>query len=255
LADVLQRIHRFEREIEMAGSTNIDSPYGVGVIEPSLPHRHDSNYLLVERLPPGAGADEVAQEAERILGGANLKHRAAFTFDEALGGELEPQFRNLGWSIRRHIWMAQLRESERAPDLSVVEQVEERDLRPGRREEILAQPWGSESVAAQLFEAKTLLARRATTRFFAVKVDGEVVTWADLYVAQGVGQIEDVATKQAHRGRGYATAVVLHAAAEAREAGADLVFLVADGDDWPKELYGRLGFDTVGRLTKFFLTG
>ena len=33
------------------------------------------------------------------------------------------------------------------------------------------------------------------------------------------------------------------------------LFLVADGDDWPKELYGKLGFDTVGRLTKFFLTG
>jgi hypothetical protein len=48
---------------------------------------------------------------------------------------------------------------------------------------------------------------------------------------------------------------VLRAAAEARSSGADLVFLVADADDWPKELYGRLGFDTIGRLTKFFLTG
>ncbi len=145
MADVLQRIHRFEREIEMAGSTNIDSPYGVGVIEPSLPHRHDSNYLLVEQLPLDAGAHEIAQEAERILGAANLKHRAAFTFDEALGATLEPQFRDLGWSVRRHIWMAQLRKSDRSSDLSVVEEVEERDLRPGRSEEILAQPWGSES--------------------------------------------------------------------------------------------------------------
>ena len=59
----------------------------------------------------------------------------------------------------------------------------------------------------------------------------------------------------AHRGNGYATAVVLRAAREARAEGADLVFLVADGDDWPKELYRKLGFDTVGRLTKFFLTG
>jgi hypothetical protein len=47
---------------------------------------------------------------------------------------------------------------------------------------------------------------------------------------------------------------VLRAAGEARAEGADLVFLVADGDDWPKELYRKLGFDTVGRLTKFFLT-
>jgi predicted GNAT family acetyltransferase len=88
-----------------------------------------------------------------------------------------------------------------------------------------------------------------------VPVHDEIVSWADLYVAQGVGQVEDVATKEEHRGKGYASAVVLRAAEEARAEGADLVFLVADGDDWPKELYGKLGFDTVGRLTKFFLTG
>jgi hypothetical protein len=27
---------------------------------------------------------------------------------------------------------------------------------------------------------------------------------------------------------------------------------VADADDWPKELYGKLGFDVVGHYTKFF---
>ena len=59
MADVLARIHRFEREIEMVGSTTVESPFGVGVLEPSLPLRHDSNYLLVEQPParrrgPGA---------------------------------------------------------------------------------------------------------------------------------------------------------------------------------------------------------
>lgn len=136
-----------------------------------------------------------------------------------------------------------------------MDEVREADLRPGRTAEILRFPWGSEEVARQLMDAKALLGERATTRFFGVRVDGEIVSWADLYLAQGVGQVEDVATKEEHRGKGYATAVVLRAAAEARAAGADLVFLVADADDWPKELYARLGFDTVGRLTKFFLTG
>ena len=255
MADVLERIQRFEREIEMAGSRTISSPFGVGTLEPSLPLRHDSNYLLAERLPIGAGAQELAADADRILGGAGLAHRAIFTFDEELGTRLEPQFRELGWNVRRHIWMAQLREPRRSPDLSIVREVGEADLRAGRTAEILRYPWGSEEVARQLLDAKVLLGERATTRFFGVPVDGEIVSWSDLYVAQGVGQVEDVATKEEHRGKGYATAVVLRAAQEARDAGADLVFLVADGDDWPKELYGKLGFDTVGRLTKFFLTG
>jgi ribosomal protein S18 acetylase RimI-like enzyme len=255
MADILERVQRFEREIEMAGSQNVDSPFGVAVIEPELPRRHDSNYLLAERVPLGAGASDLAAEAERILGGAGLAHRAVFTFDEALGARLEPGFRELGWNVRRHIWMAQLREPEREADLSLVEEVGEADLRPGRTAEIIRYPWGTEEVAEQLLDAKLLLGKRAETRFFGVRADGEIVSWADLYVAQGVGQVEDVATKEEHRGKGYATAVVLRAAGEARAAGADLVFLVADEDDWPKKLYERLGFDTIGRLTKFFLTG
>jgi predicted GNAT family acetyltransferase len=151
--------------------------------------------------------------------------------------------------------MAQLREPERSADLSIVQEVAAADLRAGRIEEILRYPWGTEAVANQLMDAKALLGERAITRFFGVRVDDDIVSWADLYLAQEIGQVEDVATKQAHRGKGYATAVVLRAAQEARDAGADLVFLVADEDDWPKELYGKLGFDTVGRLTKFFLTG
>lgn len=255
MPDPLERIQRFEREIEMAGSETVASPFGVAVLEPSLPRRHDSNYLLAERVPLGAGARELADEADLILGGAGLAHRAVFTFDQRLGHRLEPQFRELGWNVRRHIWMAQLREPERAHDLSLVEEVGEADLRAGRTAEILRYPWGTEEVAGQLLDAKLLLAGRATTRFFGVRAGEEIVSWADLYVAQGIGQVEDVATREEHRGKGYASAVVLRAAAEARTAGADLVFLVADEDDWPKELYRRLGFDTLGRLTKFFLTG
>lgn len=255
MADVLERVQRFEREIEMAGSQTVESPFGVGVLEPSLPLRHDSNYLLAERVPLGVQAQDLASEADRILGGAGLAHRAVFTFDESVGEKLEPDFRDLGWNVRRHIWMAQLREPERQADVSVVEEVGEGELRAGRAAEILRYPWGTEDVAKQLLDAKLLIGERAETRFFGVRVGDEIVSWADLYVAQGLGQVEDVATMEEHRGRGYASAVVLRAAAEARAAGADLVFLVADADDWPKHLYERLGFDRIGGLRKFFLTG
>jgi ribosomal protein S18 acetylase RimI-like enzyme len=56
------------------------------------------------------------------------------------------------------------------------------------------------------------------------------------------------------RGRGYASAVVLRAVEEARADGAELVFLVADAEDWPKELYRRLGFDEIGANLKLLRT-
>jgi hypothetical protein len=38
-----------------------------------------------------------------------------------------------------------------------------------------------------------------------------------------------------------------------REAGHDVTFLIADRDDWPKELYAKLGFDEIGRIWEFLL--
>ena len=248
MADELARIHRFEREVEMAGTETVPSPLGVGVLTAELPLRHDSNYLLIERVQSAA---EAIAEADRVLGGAGREHRAILTFDAQLGERLLPEFEALGWRIQRHIFMVQRREPDKSADLSIAREVDEGALRPGRRREILAQPWGTPELAEQLLDSKVLLRTRAKTRFYGVEVDDEVVSWTDLYVAQGVGQIEDVATLAEHRGKGYATAVVLRAAEDARRAGVDLIFLVADDDDWPKELYRRLGFDTVGRHYKF----
>jgi hypothetical protein len=50
-----------------------------------------------------------------------------------------------------------------------------------------------------------------------------------------------------------ATAVVTAAADGCRAKGADLVFLIADQDDWPKELYATLGFEPVARWWAFLL--
>jgi len=248
VTDELARVHRFEHEVEMAGTKKVPSPLGFGVITPELPLRHDSNFLFVERP---VDAREAIGEADRILGGEGYDHRVITTFDDAIGEILRPQLNALGWRTMRHVFMVQRREPDKDADLSIVKEVDHSALRPGRTREIVAQPWGTPVVAEQILDSKVLIGRLAETRFFGVEVDGEIVAWTDLYVAQGVAQIEDVATLREHRGRGYATAVVLRAIEVGRALGADLVFLVADDEDWPKALYRRLGFDPVGRLYKF----
>jgi ribosomal protein S18 acetylase RimI-like enzyme len=173
------------------------------------------------------------------------------TFDEELGERLRPEFNALGWRTPRHIFMAQRREPEKSADLSIVREVDQAALRPGRKQRILAEPWGNPALAEQILDSKILFGEHAETRFFGVIVDGEIVAWTDLYIGNDIAQIEDVATLEEHREKGYATAVVLRAAHEARRKGADLVYLVADDEDWPKVWYRRLGFDTVGRVYKF----
>ena len=226
--------------------------YGTARFDDRVPRRWDSNYLLVEDAPENVTADELAAEAERVQGAAGLRHRKLELRDERLGARLAPDFKGLGWTVHRTVVMAQQREPDRRPDLSVVEEVDAHALREPRAEQQRTYEWGGDpEVAEQLFRSKLLAAEQVSIRFFAVVADGRPVSWTDLYLDGPTAQIEDVATLEPYRGRGYASAVVLRAADEAQRAGADLIFLLADDEDWPKELYRKLGFDELGRTFEF----
>ena len=94
-----------------------------------------------------------------------------------------------------------------------------------------------------------------TTRFFVGAADGVDACITTLYSDGAVAQIEDVATLRDYRRRGLARATVTMAIDAALEMGHELVFIVADDDDWPKDLYERLGFDPVGRACAFTRPG
>jgi len=238
----LDRAYAFLARADMAGERHESSAVGTAVFDEAVPKRLDSNFLRVERE---SDAETVRSEAAR------LERRMIYVPDSELGERLVPYFRDLHWRVNRVVVMAQRREPEREADLTLVSEVEEPALRAARHQVVTGQPWARPEVMAQLFSGKQLIGRRVKARFFAVVVDGEVVSYTDLYQDGAEAQIEDVGTLNEHRGRGYASAVVLAAIAEARKTGAEFVFLVADYEDWPKELYRRLGFDELGYYVKF----
>jgi ribosomal protein S18 acetylase RimI-like enzyme len=242
MADHLARAHAFLDRADMAGEREEPSAVGTAVYDELVPRRLDSNFLRVER-----GADPATVEGEAV----RLRRRMIHVPDSELGERLVPHFHEQGWLVRRHVLMAQLREPEREADLSLVTEVHEPSLRSARHQVVTGQPWAAPEVMAQLFAGKDLIGRRVTARYFAILVDGKVVSYTDLYQDGADAQIEDVGTLHEYRDRGYASAVVLGATAEARKEGAEFVFLVADLEDWPKELYRRLGFDELGYFVKF----
>jgi GNAT superfamily N-acetyltransferase len=239
----LARSYAFMARGDMSGTRVVESPVGRAVYTDELPRRLDGNYLWVDRA---------SEPEELVAEAARLERRLIFVPDPELGDALAPWFKQQGWRIDRHVVMAQLREPEREADLSLVHEVSEPDLRAARRRVLADEPWATPEVLDQIFAAKALIGERVRTRFFAVELEGEVVSYSDLYLDGADAQVEDVGTVPEHRNTGRATAVVLGAIVEARAAGAEFVFLVADANDWPKVLYGRLGFDEVGHYTKFF---
>jgi ribosomal protein S18 acetylase RimI-like enzyme len=229
---------------DMGGTRTEPSRFGVAVFDERVPLRYDSNHLLVDGLPEVVSAGDLAEEAGR------LDRRAVMIRDRRTGERLAPGFEALGWTVHRGLVMAHRRPPERTVDTGLVEEMDEAALRPARRRLLAGEPWATPAVVEQLLDAKLSVARALTARFFAVLAGGEVAAYVDLYHDGRTAQIEDLATLEEHRGRGYASALVLRALQEARRAGCDLVFLVADADDWPKLLYGRLGFDELGRYVK-----
>jgi ribosomal protein S18 acetylase RimI-like enzyme len=85
--------------------------------------------------------------------------------------------------------------------------------------------------------------------------DGRDAATATAYHDGVTAFIADVATVHEARGRGLARAVLGVAVERVRAAGCDVVGLTADADDWPRQLYRKLGFAVVGQVWSFLRPG
>ena len=245
------RAVRFLREHAFAVAARFEElPYGVALLRPDLPLVYALNFVWVDDA--SVGADRLLRDADRILGGAGLGHRRVFVPDARGGGRLRDALVGAGYEASEEVLMIWRRAVGPAAHETDVEEVSPRDacaftaemMRRGR------EPGSSLEACEQVGRLKLVLAEHGA-RFFGVRRNGEVVSACDLYLADGLGQIEDLQTMEEHRRQGLARAVTLRAAHEARAAGCELVFLAAEANDWPKELYERLGFEPVASTWSF----
>ena len=250
----LERCLAFLRALgERAAHRTVSSPVGVAYLDDRVPRVWSRNYLLVEKELGQVTVEVLAHEADRVLGGAGLGHRKVEIYDGGTGKRLALGFHELGWSVECDVIMVAMREPDRKPDAVTVEQVAIDELAPAWAESNRSDPSSSfdDDIARQLVEGKRAVAAAIPTRFFAARAGGEIASYCELYSDGRTGQIENVLTLLRFRNRGLARALVSHALAVSREAGDDLTFLVANRDDWPKELYRKLGFDEVGFIYDF----
>jgi len=235
------RIDGFRRWLQRAAAgRTIELRSGTAIITDSTPDVYDANYLSVES--PAFGAADLAADAEAAL---ETSHHCRVVVEDGAPG-LADDFAHLGFDRVTHLVLAHTAEPDRRVDTSAIRDVELDRLMALRTEATLREPWGDAEIAAQLNDAKRLVAAAVSTRFFAAVVDGTIAGWCELRRRDGVAQIEDVEVREEFRGRGLGRAIVQHALDEARRAG-DLVYLEALADDWPRELYAKLGFTVVGR--------
>jgi RimJ/RimL family protein N-acetyltransferase len=236
---VIERIHAFRAALQDAvAERRVTSAHGEGLFAPSVREVYDLNYLRAEQpAPPG----ELIHEAELLM--EDYFHRRVVV--ERPDEHLASGFRARGWTVTPHLIMACVRQPDRRSDASMVREAAFTELVAARREVTIGERWGDDEISSLLDSAKRLIMHAVPTRFYAAVIGGEVAAYCEVRSSGGVAQIEDVNTVERFRGRGLGRAVVQHAVDEAFVTN-DVVYLEALAEDWPHELYRRMGFDVVG---------
>ena len=237
---------------DVTSSRRIRTPLGTALYHDDFRERYDSNFLRLEGADGTVDAAEVAAGCDRLFDG--FAHREVIVEDPRRGAALAPGFGELGWRVDRLVTMSRRGDPDRHVSTDGTEEIDVDGIVAfsGRvhRE-------SSPSLADRVVETLAAFAHvereHAGARFFSARVDGEIASACSLFLHGGAAEIEDVNTLEAFRGRGLARAIVTRAADEALAAGADLVWLIADDGDWPKEFYAKLGFIRVDTFWQFTL--
>jgi len=248
-ADSLPRVLAFLRA-NLAKAADEFRPIEAGYVvsSPSLPAVWSINHLRVA-LPLGfASVVELADQQMQWS-----RYLQIVVENQDTGPALEHEFRAASWTAERELLMVLSAPPDREADTSVVVEAGELEVAEVMRrwyDEDELEPPGLD----QLVEVGLRESRACGDRLLGVRSsDGQLVAISKLRGDGVVAQVEDVYTTPEARGRGFGRAVVTRAVELARDAGHDLIFINADDNDWPKQLYGRIGFRPLGRLWQFHL--
>jgi GNAT superfamily N-acetyltransferase len=216
--------------------------HGTIVRATEFPSYYDFNVVRVES-DPGMTVPELIVFADEAL--ALLPHRRIDFEDSDAAEPLRAGFEAQGWLTERLVWMLHEEPPPPLPGI-VVEEVPYEEVHELRIE------WGREDFPTldpsdYLVQARTV-SERLDSRVLAVREEGEPIAFAQLDRIGPAAEIAQVFVRADRRGRGIGAAVT-RAAIEAAED-ADEVWIVADDEGRPKQLYGRLGFRPAWTATQ-----
>jgi ribosomal protein S18 acetylase RimI-like enzyme len=209
------------------------------------PTYYSYNLVRVEE-EPRLSAAELALLADEALAG--LAHRRIdFEVIEA-AEERREDFARAGWETERLVWMHHEQPPPAGPEIAVEEV-------PYEQADALRLAWHLESSAGSEYEQFKHAAREVAmsrdVRVLVVRDGGDPVAFAQLECVGSGAEITQVYVHPERRGEGRGTAMTRAAILAAGDV--EDLWIVADDEDRPKELYGRLGFRPVRRSMELLL--
>ena len=217
--------------------------HGTIVRATAYPSYYDFNLVRVED-DPGMSVGALVAFADEALSG--LEHRRV-DFDLAAAAEpLRPGFEARGWSALRLLWMRHEAPLPGGHGIPVEEVpydfVQELRVAWHREESPGQDPAGYHAQAREV-------ALRRNAQVLAMREGGVAVAFAQLERDGAAAEITQVYVHPDYRGNGRGTALT-SAAIEAAGGVHDL-WIAADDEDRPKDLYARLGFRPAATAMEF----
>ncbi len=224
--------------------------WGAVVTAPSFPNVWDANYARVDMGGPDLRLVDVADALLPALKAVGTDVAHVVAFDAETTTVFLTELSTLGHVLVWDLVMELVAPPALQPRTVRVDELEPGDALWGRVQSSLRLFGAGSEADLELRRLEEAASSAIGKRFFGVRdPDGSVVALSALVVLEGVGYLDNVVTFPHARGRGLATALAAHAAAEARSAGAGHVCLLADpGEEAVVRMYERLGFRGTGRL-------
>jgi GNAT superfamily N-acetyltransferase len=209
------------------------------------PSYHDYNLVRVED-DPGMSVDELAAFADEKLAG--LAHRR-IDFDFANDADVvRSEFTAKGWRSTRLIWLhhdGSARSGQRMP----AERMPYDDVINLRQSWMQEEPDISSRDDTEHFGHAREVALSRGAEVLALHDAGVPIAFTQIEWTGGAAEVSLLYVLPEHRGRGLGTSLVLAGLGAVR--GARDVWICADDEDRPKELYKRLGFEPVMTTLEF----
>jgi ribosomal protein S18 acetylase RimI-like enzyme len=227
------------RDAGHAAVCDVIEPWAHGTIVRATRYPSYFAYNLVRvEEDPGMSVDALVAFADEALAG--LAHRRFDVDDAGVGDALRPELAVMGWRSVRLVWMRHESPPPPGPDIAVREVPYDavHELRVAWHDEDSP----DENAGAYHEQARAIDMSREV-RVLAVHEGDRPIAFAALQHDGDAAEITQVYVHPDHRGRGRGTAMT-RAAIEAAGDVRDL-WIVADDEDRPKELYARLGFRTA----------
>ena len=223
----------------------------------TLPIIHDLNHVANVRVADPAGIDTLLARVETEFAG--YRHRQ-FVLDVDTPSEFEARLVQEGYDdVEASLLMlleGDLRGRARSHPIRLV--TTEDDWTAYARLKRL--DWAERAARLKLGPlpevgeglVKTYRAKVPPLRYWFVLADGAPRGFFSSWEGpDGVGQVEDLFVEGPCRHRGLAAALIHHAVADCRAAGAGPIVIIADATDTPKTMYAAMGFRPVAVVRKY----